>query len=530
MSFLRNIRNNLKSSSDNHRGGNSKTRPFSANQEPIYGATSIYGAADRRNSASNGRRGSSSNNTTIRRDQDRSGRYGKENPAPIVVYVDKYETVKKPAGILRKNTFTKGDPQQQYYDRHHQHDEVDSGGDRQQLKRSNGTSGDREERGGNAISRSDTFTIAESEDEQRTKNTSTFTRKKSKDKTPDRTTTKGKGKNSTSEKLPVVIDSGTYRKKSIKTSKPVQKVESFIKRFEKSLFKNDSKKNGRKDSNSSQGSYVPTFRDIGINCKLDEEERSSTIRGRKKRGSRDSLLEQHHQEHSSSSQRSYRDRSTTPQIKRRERSSSPTKKYATFDRKDRGVSPIAPERSKTRAKDRSVSPFETLELKSKSVDNDYLKARQKEIEMGYSTVNKRPSADRNNKSILVNSSRTERYDPDKGHSYTVTTSTHRVEFDRPSAQFRSDTYNTLKEEYEQANRKPVGIASPRLNADRPLLGRSPSPMSKQRKDSAELPKYTFGTNLQERRSRFQEFQKSFTKIDDNSSAEVCYQQSFFVPI
>lgn len=331
----------------------------------------------------------------------------------------------------------------------------------------------------------------------------------------------------------MVFDSRTYRKKSLKSSKPVQKVESFIKRVEKSLFKHDSKKNGRKDSNSSEGSYVPKFRDIGINCKLDDEDRMRTTR--KKRGSRDSLLDTTNLEHSSSSQRSYRERSTTPQVKPRDRSTSPTKRYATFDRKEtrfeRDSSPVPPEKPKrTHGRERSISPFETLELKSKSVDNSYLKARQKEIEMGYSQVNKKPSLtstpDRN-KSILVNTTRSERYDPDRNRNYTtVTTTTHRVEFDRSSAPFRADTYNTLREEYEQANRKPVGIASPRLNSDRPKE-RSASPTKQTRKDSAELPKYTFGTNLQERRSRFQEFQKSFKKMDGD---EVQVQQSFFVPI
>lgn len=339
----------------------------------------------------------------------------------------------------------------------------------------------------------------------------------------------------TTEKLPVVVDSRTYRKKSLKSSKPVQKVESFIKRFEKSLFGNDSKKNGRKDSNSSDSTYAPTFRDIGINCKLDEEDK---LKARKKRqSSRESLLaDAANLEHSSSSQRSYRDRSTTPQNKSRERSTSPTKKhFSTYDRMERlperNESPSIYGRSKM-THERSSSPFETLELKSKPSDNSYLKARQKEIEMGYSTINKKPSLtltrpdtpDRN-RSVLVNTTRTERYDSDQGR--TVTTSTHRVEYNRPTSQFHSNTYNTLKKEYEQANSKPVGIASPRLSSDRPRHERSASPSKQNRNDSADIPKYTFGTNLVERRSRFQEFQKSFRKNDD---AEATYQQRFFVPI
>lgn len=513
MSFLRNIRNNL----TNHGSDRSKTRTASPSKPAKPARSSLasstlnrngdsdYGTtASRRNSgvATNGNRRSSTSASTLQRREDK---YGKENPAPIIVYVDKYETVKKPAGILRNNTFTKGDREQ---------------GRRQ-----------------SAITRSDTFTIPESEDEKQKERTSTYTRKKKEKSQENLYESRDNDNNEDPEKLPVVFDSSTYRKKSLKSSKPVQKVDSFFKRVEKSLFKHDSKKNGgRKNSNSSETSYVPKFRDVGINCKLDDEERMKTTR--KKRGSRDSLLDTTNLEHSSSSQRSYRERSTTPLVKARERSASPTKRYATYDRKEtrfeRDSSPVPPEKPKrVHERDRSISPFETLELKSKAADNSYLKARQKEIEMGYSQVNKKPSLtstpDRN-KSILVNTTRSERYDPERGRNYTtVTTTTHRVEFDRPSgAPFRADTYNTLREEYEQANRKPVGIASPRLNSDRPKQQeRSTSPVKPARKDSTELPKYTFGTNLQERRSRFQEFQKSFKKMDGD---EVQVQQSFFVPI
>lgn len=518
MSFLRNIRHNLTHGSDRSPGHNrtssqSPTKPARSSTLNRNGGDSDYGTTTtigRRNSstANGNRRSSTAAVSTLGRREDK---YGKENPAPIIVYVDKYETVKKPAGILRNNTFTKGDKEQ---------------GRRQ-----------------SAITRSDTFTIQESEDEKQKERTSTYTRKKKEKSQENLYDSRGNNDNEDPEKLPVVFDSRTYRKKSLKTSKPVQKVESFIKRVEKSLFKHDSKKNGaRKDSNSSEGSYVPKFRDVGINCKLDDEERMRTTR--KKRGSRDSLLDTTNLEHSSSSQRSYRERSTTPLVKARERSASPTKRYATYDRKEtrfqRDPSPVPPEKPKrAHDRERSISPFETLELKSKSADNSYLKARQKEIEMGYSQVNKKPSLtstpDRN-KSILVNTTRSERYDPERGRNYTtVTTTTHRVEFDRSSGgnPFRADTYNTLREEYEQANRKPVGIASPRLNSDdrhkqlQLQQERSTSPVKPARKDSTELPKYTFGTNLQERRSRFQEFQKSFKKLDGD---EVQVQQSFFVPI
>ncbi|XP_055629920.1 splicing regulatory glutamine/lysine-rich protein 1-like [Toxorhynchites rutilus septentrionalis] len=508
MSFLRNIRNNL---TTGHKAGtaqrNGKLNPGPPTRSIISERTaatprkpdstdapqrdrSDYGTYGGRRNSDYSRRGSTS--TTLRRES----KYGKETPAPIIVFVDKYETTKKPAGILRNNTFTKGDR-------------------------------DKERRSGNAISRSDTFTINESENEENMK-TNTYTKRKSKERSRENIT-------DPTEKLPVVVDSRTYRKKSLKSSKPVQKVESFIKRFEKSLFRNDSKKHDRKDSNSSNSTYIPTFRDIGINCKLDEEEKLKTRK--KRQSSRESLLDTANVEYSSSSQQSYRDRSATPQNKSRERSTSPTKKYSsTYDRMEklpeRNESPSINGRSKM-THERSSSPFETLQLKSKPTDNSYLKARQKEIEMGYSTINKRPSLtltrsdtpDRN-RSVLVNTTRTERYDSDQGR--TVTTSTHRVEYNqRPTTQFHSNTYNTLKKEYEQANSKPVGIASPRLNSDRPRPERSASPSKQSRKDSGDIPKYTFGTNLVERRSRFQEFQKSFRKNDD---AEATYQQRFFVPI
>nr|XP_029735964.1 uncharacterized protein LOC115270417 [Aedes albopictus]XP_029735965.1 uncharacterized protein LOC115270417 [Aedes albopictus] len=506
MSFLRNIRNNLTNSG--YTGSNRTTKPTKPARSIISERNMVgrggndsererydsgtYGTARRDGAGGPGRRGS--NSATLKRES----KYGKESPAPIIVYVDKYETApsKPTTGILRKNTFTKGD-----------HEES--------------------RRSAKTITRSDTFTVNESDDEKT--RTSTYTKKKNKDKSQENVSDPRNTKNTPEDNVPVVVDTRTFRKKSLKSSKPVQKVESFIKRFEKTLFKHDSKKNARKDSNSSDGTYVPQFRDIGINCKLDDEDKFKTSR-KKRTESRNSLMETTNPEHSSSSHRSYRERSSTPQSINRARSVSPAKRYSTYERKQSRQS--RDEQEKThKTRDRSSSPFETLELKSKSAGSSHLKARQKEIEMGYSTINKKVqsrSPDRN-KSILVNTNRTERYDPDRGRSYTVTTSTHRVEFDRPS-QFRSDTYNTLKEEYEQANRKPVGIASPRLSSDRPARLEPPqSPSKPARRDSAELPKYTFGTNLQERRSRFQQFQKSFKKMDDNSS-EVTVQQSFFVPI
>ncbi|XP_062550785.1 uncharacterized protein LOC134215667 [Armigeres subalbatus] len=511
MSFLRNIRNNL--TNNGHSNDRRNTKPT----KPARSIISDRNTVDRRGTDSERERFNNDTYGNIRRDSGssrrgsisatlkRESKYGKESPAPIIVYVDKYDTVpKKPTGILRKNTFTKVDQE-------------DS------------------RRAANAISRSDTFTINELEDEKA--RTSTYTKKKNKDKSHDNVYDPPYSKNTdltSEENIPVVVDNRTFRKKSLKSSKPVQKVESFIKRFEKSLFRHDSKKNVRKDSNSSDGTIAPKFRDIGINCKLDDEDKMKSITRKKKSGSRDSLLETMNPEYSSSSHKSYRENSLTPQNKSRARSASPTKRYSTYDRKDirrsRDGPPSSLERSH-RTRDRSSSPFETLELKSKSADNSYLKARQKEIEMGYSTVNKKVqnrSPDRN-KSVLVNSSRSEKYDPDHGRIYTVTTSTHRVEFDRPH-QFRTDTFNTLKEEYEQANRKPVGIASPRLSSDRLAKPEVPQSPSKQtRRESSELPKYTFGTNLKERRSRFQQFQKSFKKMDDDST-EVTVQQSFFVPI
>ncbi|XP_053688952.1 serine/arginine repetitive matrix protein 5-like [Sabethes cyaneus] len=499
MSFLRNIRNNLANHAYNtQRNGKSKQTNLSTNarthnsgnesEQDRYGT---YGGRRDSGSIATARKGSGSIVTTLRRD----GKYSKENPAPIIVYVDKYETGPKPAGILRKNTFTKSD-----------HDPE-------------------RRKSGNAITRSDTFTINESEDEQKT-NTNTYSKKKQKEKPQKNAVETDRG---STDNLPVVIDSRTYRKKSLKSSKPVQKVESFIKRFEKSLFKHESKKNGRKDSNSSVETYVPTFRDVGINCKLDEEEK---LKARKKRqSSRDSLIEVSNVYHSSSSQKSFREGTGAPQNRPRERSSSPSKKFSTYDRKKQSQF----DRDDTPARDcqRSTSPFETLELKAKPSEMSSHKARQKEAEMGYSTVSKKPASslprtqmqDRS-KSILV-TARKERFEPDSTkRNYTVTTSAHhhRVEFGQQGP-FRSNTYDTLKEEYEQANRKPVGVASPRLSSSHTAQENT----NTNRKDSTELPKYTFGTNLQERRSRFQQFQKSFKQLDDKS-AEVTYQQSFFVPI
>ncbi|XP_055537491.1 uncharacterized protein LOC129725540 [Wyeomyia smithii] len=511
MSFLRNIRNNLANHGYNTQGSGKpkqttntprntiNERPHLSNSAKMHNSSDrlliaseseqdrfgMY--AERRDSGSNPttRRGSNSIGATLRRDD----KYSKENPAPIIVYVDKYETGPKRAGILRKNTFTKSD--------------------RDQERRQSG----------NAITRSDTFTINESDDEKKT-NTNTYSKKKQKEKSQENIVDTERG---STEKLPVVVDSRTYRKKSLKSSKPVQKVESFIKRFEKSLFKHESKKNARKDSNSSVETYVPTFRDIGINCKLDEEEK---LKAKKKRqSSRESLLETNSVDHSSSSQKSANEVTATLRNRARERSNSPIKKHSTYDRKQKR---FGREETPGTEYQRNTSPFETLELKSKPSENGTLKARKKEIEMGYSTVNKkvtstltRTQTPDKNKSILVNTTRRERFEPDNTRTYMVTASAHRVEFGGRSP-FPSNTYDTLREEYEQANRKPVGVASPRLSSTHEVTITN-------RKDSTELPKYTFGTNLQERRSRFQQFQKSFKKLDDESD-EVSHQQSFFVPI
>lgn len=163
MSFLRNIRNNLTTSST--KGGtaqrNGKFNPATPARSITSERTtttpsklhstgaperdrSDYGTYGGRRSSDYSRRDSTS--TTLRRES----KYGRENPAPIIVFVDKYETAKKPAGILRNNTFTKGDRE-------------------------------KEQRSGNAISRSDTFTINESESEEAMK-TNTYTKKKSKGK------------------------------------------------------------------------------------------------------------------------------------------------------------------------------------------------------------------------------------------------------------------------------------------------------------------------------------------------------------
>lgn len=86
--------------------------------------------------------------TTKQHHQDRSSdRYGKENPAPIVVYLEKQPggdgKTRQPASILRTHTFTRHDEEEPERVRH-------------------------------AITRSDTFTINETNDEPI--NTGTYTR------------------------------------------------------------------------------------------------------------------------------------------------------------------------------------------------------------------------------------------------------------------------------------------------------------------------------------------------------------------
>uniref|UniRef100_A0A182T8Q3 Uncharacterized protein n=1 Tax=Anopheles maculatus TaxID=74869 RepID=A0A182T8Q3_9DIPT len=264
---------------------------------------------------------------------------------------------KQPTSILRTNTFTRHD------------DDVP-------------------DRVRHAVTRSDTFTINETNDEPI--NTGTYTRPA---KIPAPPTTDVfeplYAKNislSSQEQLPVVVDSRTYRKKSFKTSKPVQKVESFIKRFERTLFNkgngngNDSKRHGssRKGSTASETTIVPAprFRDVGINCKLDEEEKfKAKVEAMKqsRQSSRDSL------------------------ISHRERSLSPGKQRyfttGTYDRRSTSALSVQPLKedgnSYNSGRDSITPPPGSRSTLYKPTESSFLKSRQKEIEMGYSVVNKR---------------------------------------------------------------------------------------------------------------------------------------------
>ncbi|XP_053666054.1 uncharacterized protein LOC128715196 [Anopheles marshallii] len=451
-----------------------------------------------------------------------SGRYGKENPAPIVVYLDKQPDGKKqPTSILRTNTFTR-------------HDEEP-------------------ERIRHAITRSDTFTLNETNEEPI--NTGTYTRPAKISAPTTDVFEPLYAKNislHSQEKLPVVVDTRTYRKKSFKSSKPVQKVESFIKRFERTLFNkggsngNDSKRYGsRKGSTASEATIVPAprFRDVGINCKLDEEEKfKAKLEAIKqsRQNSRDSLI-------------SYRERSLSPGKQRfftydHHRSSSST-----------SVQPLKEDaNSYNSGRDSTTPPPAVPGSRStlyQPTESSFLKSKQKEIEMGYSVVNKRQPA----AFYLTTSHTGNQRSPERGK--TKSESDHLWRSGRDAVEDRSannnirerhsskdnssatgyssrrDTYQTLKDEYERQQHlqaqahKPVGIASPRMSAVRPadVPQTPPSPLAVRKESQPELPKYTFGTDLQQRRSRFQQFQKSFKKMDDSAS-EVSVQQSFFVPI
>ncbi|XP_035905924.1 uncharacterized protein LOC118509435 isoform X5 [Anopheles stephensi] len=548
MSFLRTFRSNLilstappSSYGDAERGtmrtGTSKgaAAASSAPAKPTSSgsrknSTSRSAAEDPDRSAYNnaGRRSSSNSVGTM---QNRSGskhssstRYGKENPAPIVVYLDKQPDGKKqPTSILRTNTFTRHD------------DDVAP------------------ERVRHAVTRSDTFTINETNDEPI--NTGTYTRS-GKISSPPTTDVFEPlyAKNislSSQEQLPVVVDSRTYRKKSFKTSKPVQKVESFIKRFERTLFSkgtgtNDSKRQAgtRKGSTASEATIVPAprFRDVGINCKLDEEEKfKAKLEAMKqsRQSSRDSLISHRERSLSPGKQRHF----TTGTYDRRSSTSlsvQPLKEDANgYNSGRESVTPPLPVAS---SRDRSTLYRPT--------ESSFLKSRQKEIEMGYSVVNKRQPGfylpagpDRTTGKGL----------PDRGGGKTAVPETNQWRAGRDSYQerptnvrdrhyssqeqstSRRDTYQTLKDEYERQHQlqapgtKPVGIASPRMSAIRTPADQSPPVSARKDSHGSDLPKYTFGTDLQQRRSRFQQFQKSFKKMDDSAS-EVSVQQSFFVPI
>ncbi|XP_052897195.1 uncharacterized protein LOC128304101 [Anopheles moucheti] len=454
-----------------------------------------------------------------------SGRYGKENPAPIVVYLDKQPDGKKqPTSILRTNTFTRHDKEP--------------------------------ERIRHAITRSDTFTLNEANEEPI--NTGTYTRP-AKNPAPETDVFEPLYAKNISlhsqEKIPVVVDTRTYRKKSFKSSKPVQKVESFIKRFERTLFNkggsngNNSKRHGsRKGSTASEATIVPLprFRDVGINCKLDEEEKfKAKLEAIKqsRQNSRDSLI-------------SYRERSLSPGKQRffttgtydHHRSSS-----------SMSVQPLKEDgNSYNSGRDSTTPPPAVPGSRStlyQPTESSFLKSKQKEIEMGYSVVNKRQPA----AFYLATSYTGKQRSPDRGKSKSD--NDHLWRSSRDAVEGRSvnnnirerhyskdnlsakgyssrrDTYQTLKDEYERQQHlqaqvhRPVGIASPRMSAIRPVdvPQTAPSPLAVRKESQPELPKYTFGTDLQQRRSRFQQFQKSFKKMDDSAS-EVSVQQSFFVPI
>ncbi|XP_050091491.1 uncharacterized protein LOC126575040 [Anopheles aquasalis] len=570
MSFLRTFRSNLilstappadtgKSGGTNGGGGGRKSSSQGRKSQvdsDDHRATS--NTARRSSNGMTNRNGNGGGTTANRNSTNNDSRYGKENPAPIVVYLDKPgQEVKKPASILRTNTFTT------------KHNDHVPGAESESIRY-----------GSTAISRSDTFTI--DDPAPTTVYTNTFTRREPLDVfEPLYAKNIELGSN---EKLPTVVDSRTYRKKSrntVSASKPVQKVESFIKRFERTLFnKNGSNDRNRKHSttarknSSSAGSTTadsgPRFRDIGINCKLDEEERFRAkveAMRRSRQGSRDSIISGHSTTSGMVQQR--RSTGAAP-----ERSQSPSKRYSlTQDRRSSSTSSFALAPLEERGRHlRTPSPPQPYGASSTVVvplaidrptESSFLKSRQKEIEMGYSVVTKRqqpppplslPAASRSSPERYGTTTQRGRLQPthyaqdeprvsgrDQQYSTFVIARNAGTSEDSAAPRFRTDTYRALKDEYEQQQQqqaqqqaqmaRPIGIASPLPNEERRSSATDvvevPVKNSVAGKDS-DLPKYTFGADLQQRRSRFQQFQRSFKKMDDSAS-DVSVQQSFFVP-
>ncbi|XP_049545723.1 uncharacterized protein LOC125957217 [Anopheles darlingi] len=564
MSFLRTFRSNLilstappadtgKSAGGggavNGRKSSSQGRKSQIDSDDRVGGTTTTA---RRSSNGMTNRNGNGGSTTANRNTTNDSRYGKENPAPIVVYLDKPgQEVKKPASILRTNTFTT---------KHNDH-----------VPGPEGSEGIRY--GSTTISRSDTFTI---DDPVPTVYSSTFTHREPLDVfEPLYAKNIELGSN---EKLPTVVDTRTYRKKSRNstTSKPVQKVESFIKRFERTLFnKHGSNDRNRKQStggsttarknSSSAGSTDsgPRFRDVGINCKLDEEERFRAkveAMRRSRQGSRDSIISGHS---TTSGMVQLRRPNAAP-----ERSQSPTKRYSiTQDRRSSSASSFALAPLEERARHlRTPSPPQQYGGNSTVVvplsidrptESSFLKSRQKEIEMGYSVVTKRQQPPPPLTLPVTSRSSPERYavttqrptgrlqptsyaqeEPrgrDQLYSTFVIARNAGTSEDPTTPRFRTDTYRALKDEYEQQQQqqaqmtRPIGIASPLPNEERPSSGAGIADVPAKDSAASDLPKYTFGTDMQQRRNRFQQFQRSFKKMDDSAS-DVSVQQSFFVAI
>uniref|UniRef100_A0A182FE73 Uncharacterized protein n=1 Tax=Anopheles albimanus TaxID=7167 RepID=A0A182FE73_ANOAL len=565
MSFLRTFRSNLILSTappaDTGKnggagGGGRKSSSQGRKSQVDSDDHRVAGSTARRSSNGMTNRNGNGGSTTANRSSNDS-RYGKENPAPIVVYLDKPgQEVKKPASILRTNTFTT------------KHNDHVPGAESEGIRYGNTT-----------ISRSDTFTI---DDPVPTVYTNTFTRREPLDVfEPLYAKNIELGSN---EKLPTVVDSRTYRKKSRNSaaSKPVQKVESFIKRFERTLFnKHGSNDRNRKQSTTgsttgrknSAGSTIadsgPRFRDVGINCKLDEEERFRAkveAMRRSRQGSRDSIISGHS---TTSGMVQLRRPSGAP-----ERSQSPTKRYSlTQDRRSSSTSSfaLAPLEERDRHL-RTPSPPQPYGGGSSTVvvplaidrptESSFLKSRQKEIEMGYSVVTKRqqppppltlPATSRASPERYAPTTHRGRLQPtsygqeeprvsgrDQQYSTFVIARNAGTTEEPATPRFRTDTYRALKDEYEQQQQKqqqqqqaqmarPIGIASPLPNDVRNSSDTEVVNVPAKDPAASDLPKYTFGADLQQRRNRFQQFQRSFKKMDDSAS-DVSVQQSFFVPI